>query len=45
MSFKNGDRSRAHRLRKAKIKLRTKTRDLRNSPATPTRPQAVKKKP
>jgi len=33
MSFKNGDRSRAHRLRKAKIKTRLKTRSLKNPPA------------
>ncbi len=45
MSFKNGDRSRAHRLRKAKIKLRTKTRALQSSPATPARSRVVKKKP
>jgi len=33
MSFKNGDRSRAHRLRKAKIKMRLKTRALKNPSA------------
>ncbi len=41
MSFKNGDRSRAHRLRAQRDKLRIKTRELRA--ATPA--QTAKAKP
>jgi len=31
MSFKNGDRSRAHRLRKQRDRLRLKTRELKTT--------------
>ena len=36
MSFKNGDRSRAHRLHKLRNKLRLKTRALRASASKQT---------
>jgi hypothetical protein len=35
MSFKNGDRSRAHRLRAQGDKLRIKTRELRAAASAP----------
>jgi len=35
MSFRNGDKSREHRLRKAKQKLREKTRELKSKAQAP----------
>lgn len=41
MSFRNGDKSREHRLRKARQKMRLKTRDLQTKDAAKTSPAAA----
>jgi hypothetical protein len=44
MSFRNGDKSREHRLRKAREKMRRKTRGLKVKDETKAQPVSAAKK-
>jgi hypothetical protein len=43
MSYRNGDKSREHRLRKARQKMREKVRDIKSADTSKAKPAAAKK--